>query len=159
MNKERLQDKARGSLIGGACGDAFGYAVEFVGSYAEIKSRYGEEGLTDYDLSYTWDRELQRIGEALVSDDTQMTLYTAEGLLEAEKSGRPIIPAICEAYLAWFGGQTRRLVKIPYQSELSKIEELNRNRAPGNTCLSALRDVCNGREPMNNSKDAGASCV
>lgn len=155
MDRERLQDKVRGSLVGGACGDAFGYAVEFVGSYDEIRNRYGEEGLTDYDISYPWNRNLQRIGEALISDDTQMTLYTAEGLLEAEKTGRPIIPTICEAYLAWFGGQTRRLVKTSYVSELSRIEELNQNRAPGNTCLTALKSIYSGREPMNNSKGCG----
>lgn len=104
-------------------------------------------------MSYPW---LDGIfGKALFSDDTQMTLYTAEGLLEAERSGKPIVPTICNAYLAWFGSQVGKKVKISYDSELSKIDELNQRRAPGNTCLSALFSVYSGKEPMNSSKGCG----
>ena len=38
-------DKYRGCLIGGAAGDALGYAVEFL-SEGMIFSRYGESGIT-----------------------------------------------------------------------------------------------------------------
>ena len=61
-------DKVRGCLIGGAAGDALGYAVEF-NRYNEIVSRYGEKGITRYELNHK--------GEAEISDDTQMTLFTA----------------------------------------------------------------------------------
>lgn len=40
-----LQNRIRGSLIGGAIGDALGYPIEF-NSYAEIINRYGERGIT-----------------------------------------------------------------------------------------------------------------
>lgn len=153
MQTNNLQDKCRGSLIGGAIGDAFGYPVEFVNSFEEIKAKYGEEGITAYDTSYPWLDE--KFDKALFSDDTQMALYTAEGLLEAERSGRPIIATICNAYLAWFGHQVGKKVKISYDSKLSRIKELNQRRAPGNTCLSALLSIYNGKDPMNSSKGCG----
>ncbi|MGM9853543.1 MAG: ADP-ribosylglycohydrolase family protein [Muribaculaceae bacterium] len=153
MTKEHFQDKCRGSLVGGAIGDALGYPVEFVNSFEEIKAEYGEDGITAYDTSYPWLDE--KFDKALFSDDTQMTLYTAEGLLEAERSGKAIVPMICNAYLAWFGHQVGKNVKVSYDSELSKIDELNQQRAPGTTCLSALRSVYNGKDPMNSSKGCG----
>lgn len=42
-------DKYRGCLIGGAAGDALGYAVEFLDD-AAIFSKYGENGITEYSL-------------------------------------------------------------------------------------------------------------
>lgn len=150
---DNIQDKCRGSLVGGAIGDALGYPVEFVNSFEEIKAKYGDNGIVEYDMSYSWLDE--KFDKALFSDDTQMTLYTAEGLLEAERSGRLIVPTICNAYLAWLGHQVGKKVKISYDSKLSRIEELNQRRAPGNTCLSALLSIYNGKDPMNSSKGCG----
>ena len=70
-----LQDRIRGSLIGGAIGDALGYPVEFR-SLQEIKKKYGEAGITRY--------EVVNDGIAHFSDDTQMTLFTANGYLFGE---------------------------------------------------------------------------
>ena len=64
-------DLIRGSLIGGAAGDALGYTVEF-DDYSEIIANYGQPGITEYELVN---------GVAEISDDTQMTLFTANGLL------------------------------------------------------------------------------
>ena len=72
----RNQDKFRGCLIGGAAGDALGYVVEFKNE-KQIFSRYGERGITEYELNN---------GVAQISDDTQMTLYTANGLFNAKAS-------------------------------------------------------------------------
>lgn len=153
MHTDNLKNKCRGSLIGGAIGDALGYPVEFVNSFEEIKAKYDDNGIVEYDMSYPWlDRKFD---EALFSDDTQMTLYTAEGLLEAERNGKPFVPTICNAYLIWFGHQVGKKVKAAYDSELSKIDELNQQRAPGNTCLSALLSIYSGKEPMNSSKGCG----
>lgn len=66
-----LRDSVRGSLIGGAAGDALGYAVEF-DRYPEIIAKYGQPGITEYELVN---------GVAEISDDTQMTLFTANGML------------------------------------------------------------------------------
>lgn len=153
MDKQQLQNKIRGSITGGAVGDALGYPVEFVYSFNDICARYGKEGITDFDMSYPWLESEEK--KALFSDDTQMTLYTVEGLLEAERNGKPIAPTVCNAYLAWYAHQAGRKVKISYQSKLSEIEELNQNRAPGNTCLSALAAIHAGKEPQNASKGCG----
>ena len=153
MDKQQLQNKIRGSITGGAIGDALGYPIEFVYSFNDICARYGKEGITEVDMSYPWLESEEK--KALFSDDTQMTLYTAEGLLEAERNGKPIAPTVCNAYLAWYAHQAGRKVKISYQSKLSEIEELNQNRAPGNTCLSALAAIHAGKEPQNASKGCG----
>lgn len=92
MTGDQFKDKCRGSLFGGAIGDALGYPVEFIYSYEEIKATYGENGIEKYDLSSDWIDEIS--GNALFSDDTQMSLYTAEGLLEAEDSGKEVLPVI-----------------------------------------------------------------
>ena len=65
-------DKYRGCLLGGAAGDALGYAIEFDREEA-IAARYGSHGIRDY--------QLDKRGLAPFSDDTQMTLYTANSLL------------------------------------------------------------------------------
>ena len=70
----KSKDKFRGCLIGGAVGDALGYPVEFLNE-AEITREYGEDGISEYKL---------RHGVAEISDDTQMTLFTACGLLYGE---------------------------------------------------------------------------
>jgi len=72
--KEKNLDRIRGSLIGGAAGDALGYAIEFE-KESSIFGKYGEEGITEYQLD-------EASGKAIISDDTQMTLFTADGLLK-----------------------------------------------------------------------------
>lgn len=76
MMNEHMKDigKYRGCLIGGAVGDALGYPVEFM-SYDAIKEKFGDVGITEYVL---------KDGVAEISDDTQMTLFTATGLLHWE---------------------------------------------------------------------------
>src|SRR5947208_2594233 len=69
-----LKRKYRGCLIGGAVGDALGAPVEFM-SLAEIRQTFGPEGITEFTTAF--DRK------GAITDDTQMTLYTAEGLLRA----------------------------------------------------------------------------
>lgn len=44
-NKDHKLDLIRGSLIGGAAGDALGYPVEF-DRYSHIVRKYGEPGIT-----------------------------------------------------------------------------------------------------------------
>lgn len=153
MTTEKIQDRCRGSLVGGAIGDALGYPVEFVSSFEAISARYGAEGITDYDLSCSC--AYGKRDKAWISDDTQMTLYTAEGLLEASWNGLEMIPTICNAYLAWWGKQVGRKVNVSYQSKLSQIDELNQDRAPGNTCLTSLKQIHSGKDPKNSSKGCG----
>lgn len=147
--KENLKqkDKIRGSLVGGAVGDALGYPVEFISSYAALQNRYGERGITRYDLDES--------GKALISDDTQMTLFTACGLLNAMKDNSPLIPSICEAYVEWYFTQMGKRKKGFRRCWVGDLPEMNVRRAPGNTCINSLHAIASGREPMNNSKGCG----
>lgn len=149
MEYATLQDKCRGSLVGGAVGDALGYEVEFM-SLSSIVSRFGNRGITRY---------VRHGGVAEFSDDTQMTLFTAEGLMNgiiSTKAEAPeaILPFISEAYLIWHRTQTD-LPSAVEGSWLSNVRALWSRRAPGNTCMSALRCVANGAAVRNNSKGCG----
>ena len=143
-----IQDRIRGSLIGGAVGDALGYPVEFIYSFEGIQARYGERGITRLDIHGS------DTGKAVVSDDTQMTLFTANGLLNAPKLGIEPKFAICRAYLEWLETQTG-MHKGKAECWIRDVPELNCRRAPGNTCVSSLNDITKGRDPMNNSKGCG----
>lgn len=152
-------DKIRGCLLGGAAGDALGYPVEFI-SARGMKVRYGEEGITEYSL---------RQGIAVISDDTQMSLFTANGLLCAETraalGGRAqnVPDTVFAAYLDWYRSQTcaHPLPDVHWAeshvSWLLDVPELFSRRAPGNTCMSALADMVPGstRRPINESKGCG----
>lgn len=151
MTAEQLQDKCRGSLIGGAVGDALGYEVEFM-SLQDILKRFGDKGIRDY--------VLDRNGVAEFSDDTQMSLFTAEGLLTAIADGKvyekDILPYITTAYEYWYYTQCRPPLKMS-KSWLSHIKTLWARRAPGMTCMSALQSISmpNSAPVVNNSKGCG----
>lgn len=150
-----LQDRIRGSLIGGAIGDALGYPVEFIYSFGEIQKQYGERGITRLDTRQHWLDETEQVDKAVVSDDTQMTLFTANGLLNAKKQGISLKYGICRAYIEWYLTQIGK--KSPKHKDcwISDMPELNHRRAPGNTCMSSLDDIYRGKDPMNNSKGCG----
>ena len=138
-----MLDKYRGCLLGGAVGDALGFAVEFLEDF-EIFKKYGENGITEYSL-YN--------GVAQISDDTQMTLFTAEGLLSPKSDS--FVTALHFAYLDWL--TTQYDAWKDGESGLLAECELFSSRAPGNTCLSALGSgVCGTIEvPINRSKGCG----
>ena len=150
-----IQDRIRGSLVGGAVGDALGYPVEFIYSFKEIQARYGERGITRLDTKRYRTDETGQNCKAVVSDDTQMTLFTANGLLNAVRSGIPLKNGISEAYIEWYQTQIGVLAGSFRECWISDVPELNRRRAPGNTCMSALFDIYRGKEPKNNSKGCG----
>ena len=150
-----LQDRLRGSLIGGAIGDALGYPVEFIYSFEEIQKRYGERGITRLDTEQHWLEDAEQAGKAVVSDDTQMTLFTANGLLNAKKQGISLKYGICRAYIEWYLTQIGKKSPKYRDCWLSDVPELNHRRAPGNTCMSSLDEIYRGKDPMNNSKGCG----
>ena len=150
-----LQDRIRGSLIGGAIGDALGYPVEFIYSFEEIQARYGERGITRLDIKQHWLEDAEQAGKAVVSDDTQMTLFTANGLLNAKKQGILLKYGICRAYIEWYLTQIGKKSPKYRDCWISNVPELNHRRAPGNTCMSSLDDIYRGKDPMNNSKGCG----
>ena len=151
---ERTKDQVLGCMVGGAVGDALGYAVEF-SPYGSIVKQYGEKGITRY--------ALDRHGLAQISDDTQMSLFTAAGILLGMTRGymRGIMGRIdtyCRfTYLDWLHTQewTSRHEDARVDSWLMDVPELYSRRAPGNTCLSALHSIEEGKEPRNNSCGCG----
>ena len=155
MDEKTQKDRIRGSLIGGAIGDALGYPVEFIDSYTGIQRRYGDAGITRLDVRQWWKNEDNSTGKAWISDDTQMTLFTACGILNAKEKGSAPIPSICEAYIEWYYTQLGRRSKRFNECWIGEIPELNQRRAPGNTCLTALSDIIAGKSPHNNSKGCG----
>lgn len=150
-----LQDRIRGSLIGGAIGDALGYPVEFIYSFEEIQKRYGERGIMRLDTKQHWLEAAEQAGKAVVSDDTQMTLFTANGLLNAKQRKDRYKYCICSAYIEWYLTQIGKKSPKYRDCWISDVPELNHRRAPGNTCMSALDEIYRGKDPMNNSKGCG----
>lgn len=155
MEHHNINDRIRGSLIGGAIGDALGYPVEFIYPYHRIQEKYGINGITRYDTTQWWTENTDNNGTAVVSDDTQMTLFTACGILNAQKNQTAILSEICEAYLEWLCTQMEKNKKGFDQCWIRRLPELNARRAPGNTCISALRHIMAGLTPHNNSKGCG----
>lgn len=149
-----LQDRIRGSLIGGAIGDALGYPVEFC-SVREIQARYGTPGTVRLETAQRWLPEEEQTGKAVFSDDTQMTLFTANGLLNAKKQKVAYKYGIGRAYVEWYLTQTGKKSGKFRDCWISDIPALNKRRAPGNTCMTALDDIYRGKEPFNNSKGCG----
>lgn len=160
---KRDKDHFRGCLLGGAVGDALGWPVEFMHTN-EIKRKYGEDGITDLVVGIS--------GKAQITDDTQMTLFTAEGILLAEAARRArgncdATTSVYRAYLRWW--HTQEYFEVPvnglidglyegiYNGWLYSVKELHSRRGPGNTCLSALSSGKRGTidNPINNSKGCG----
>ena len=155
MDRNKQLDKIRGSLIGGAVGDALGYPVEFINSYMGIQKRYGENGITRLDTTQWWLPDEENSSKAWISDDTQMTLFTACGLLNAKAQGTAPKYAICEAYFEWYYTQIGKRSGRHKDCWIGDVPELNNRRAPGQTCITALQDILRGKDPYNNSKGCG----
>ena len=145
--KEVYLDAIRGCIYGGAAGDALGYPVEFMNE-EKIFSVFGQEGITAFHID-------PFSGKALISDDTQMSLFTANGLLVGDTRGamRGIRAKprayVAKAYQDWLKTQEKsfrevnshdRFTDAGGTSWLLDVPELFARRAPGNTCLSALME-------------------
>lgn len=152
----RTRANFRGCLLGGAVGDALGAAVEFK-SLQEIREQFGPAGLRDFAMCY------RRVGA--ITDDTQMTLFTAEALLRAEHlrhrvPGASTAEVAWHAYLRWLetqGDVVRHRGLPDEEGWLVRLRGLHAVRAPGDTCLSALRKGRMGtpEDPINDSKGCG----
>lgn len=146
-----------GCLLGGAVGDAMGAPVEFL-TRAEILSQFGPAGVTTYAPAYG--------GIGTITDDTQMTLFTAEGLLRAWVRGRfkgisTPVGVTAHAYLRWLHtqGEASQCPHFADQRDsgwLVQLPALHCRRAPGMTCLNALREMrVLGQPAANDSKGCG----
>ncbi|MFJ1887551.1 ADP-ribosylglycohydrolase family protein [Streptomyces sp. NPDC088170] len=138
--------RVRGCLLGGAIGDALGNPVEFL-SLAGIRRAHGEHGV----------QGLLPDDEGVVgrvTDDTQMTLFTAEGLIRAHsravskgggtEDGGAGTRIVRNAYLRWLDTQNHPVPPArggdnPVRTGwLRQQPWLYARRAPGNACLTGL---------------------
>ncbi|MBY5970581.1 ADP-ribosylglycohydrolase family protein [Halomonas denitrificans] len=153
----KISQKFVGCLLGGAVGDALGAPVEFM-THVEIVSKFGPSGITEYERCYG--------GIGRITDDTQMVLFTAEGLLRGHVRGarRGIChraSMIASAYERWLYTQGYRSQMETEDDWLTSgwlagHEELQDQRAPGRTCISTLRSMGRyGALAKNNSKGCG----
>jgi ADP-ribosylglycohydrolase len=128
--------RIHGCLLGGALGDSLGYAIEF-DSITAIRGRFGAAGLRGFEALD---------GGSHFSDDTQMTLYTVDGLVEALEWANSGVGADANAclwlaYLRWLDTQG-----VPFPEQAPRPQPrwidgqpvLRHRRAPGNACLSGL---------------------
>ncbi len=151
-----VQSRFAGCLLGGAVGDALGAPVEFM-SRAEILRSFGRKGISSYAPAYG--------GLGTITDDTQMTLFTAEGLIRAWVRGcfkgiSTYTGVTAHAYLRWLQTQGESAHDLVFGSDepgwLFQQRALHHRRAPGNTCLSALHAMSSLGEPARNeSKGCG----
>lgn len=134
-------DQLAGCLLGGALGDALGYPVEF-------------EKVSQMSQDHDFDKI---VGKLIVSDDTQMTLFTANALL---LDGNLRINT-WNCYQDWLETQFKQgkseLSHRPI-SWLMEYPEMYASREPGRTCLMTLMRGIPGdlNEPINQSKGCGA---
>ncbi len=148
---KHTQDNYIGCLLGGSIGDALGWPVEFR-RLIDIRKHYGREGITDLDL----------VGQkAEITDDTQMTIFTADGLLKSairnfDENENPDMSIVYDSYQTWLGTQYGRY-KANDNGWISNIKDLYANRAPGTTCTGSLHRGIPGsiEKHINESKGCG----
>lgn len=149
------RDRAHGCLLAGAVGDALGWQVEFT-SWPDIVARYGTAGVTDLPHG---DRPAQ------ITDDTQMTAFTAEALIVGAVTGSTNWADLgWVSYRRWFAAQSSGIfaeacddLGVPAGGYLPGLPAIRESRAPGNTCLSALARIAPGTitRRANDSKGCG----
>lgn len=131
------RDRIHGCLLGGALGDALGYPVEFIRSWTRIAELYGRDAPEH--LAYAGR------APAVITDDTQMALFVAEGFIRAVQRFRDRgicnpVSVISSALLRWYAAQVpeARLSEWQRSGWLLRDPRLHHQRGPGNTNLAAL---------------------
>lgn len=144
----RCKDKFLGCLLGGAIGDALGWPVEYK-SKGEIFAIHGINGVRQLEINGT--------GKAFISDDTQMTLFTAEGILFSDTKEKAI-DNIYLAYLRWLRTQGYN-VPVVEEGWLINDQRLYSKRTPGNISVSSLNSGLVGslEKAINTSKGCGGT--
>ncbi|MCE5192125.1 MAG: ADP-ribosylglycohydrolase family protein [Actinomycetia bacterium] len=127
-----------GVMLGLAIGDALGAPVEFE-SLSEILAHRGDPGVADFEPH-------RGLPPGSYTDDTQMSIATARGTLDAHVAGA-------------FGSTAEAAPRVwaAYQDWRETQDDPHQRRAPGSTCLSALRSGVMGTPdiPLNNGKGCG----
>ena len=148
----RKQDQIYGCLLGAAAGDALGFCVEDL-TLADIREKYGPGGIQGYDTVN---------GFATISSHTQLSMFTANGLLFGATRGAtrgvmaPYVQYLEAAYRDWSKTQHYGSWKNRGKcySWLCSLEELYSRRNPEPAVLYALERPHAGTidEPVNRSR-------
>ena len=130
-----MRTRYEATIVGLAIGDALGWPTEFL-SLSQIHAQFGAQGLSDL-------VPLPGFAAGTYTDDTQMTLAVAEGLLDAAGGGLDEqMTAVAHRFVHWAASP-------------------DNNRAPGVTCLTAcqrLRELATWRESgVDGSKGCGSA--
>ncbi|MBA8794429.1 ADP-ribosylglycohydrolase [Friedmanniella endophytica] len=159
---ESYRSRVRGSLLGGAIGDALGGPVEFW-DLPRIRAVCGPDGVRSYQPA-TVDGVP---GHGWITDDTQMTLFTVEGIIRASvRTDRGLgftVAVLQHAYDRWLDTQQLDGPDGTRDGWLIGQRWLYSRRAPGTTCLQALETARDGhrsispfgRPAVNGSKGCG----
>jgi len=120
-----------GAMLGLAVGDALGFPAEFR-TRGQILASFGPAGLTDLVALHdpAWPERPHILGTrhpaGTVSDDTQMTIALAEGLLDAPAGDLDArMTAVARRFCTW-------------------AQAPDNDRAPGNTCLEGCARLAAG---------------
>ena len=139
-----------GCILGGAIGDALGAPVEFM-KLSEIYKKFGSKGITLKSF-------LESKTPLEFSDDTQMTFFTADGMLKSSIKNHSKYKIdfmdVYESYRDWLNTQIGGQIDKGW---ISRIKELYQVKAPGNTCIASIMDNIPGTitNKINNSKGNG----
>lgn len=170
MAKENdYMDKFEGAVIGSAIGDAFGYPLMKM-TYEEICTTFERYGAMDLAVS-------KKTGTALFTEATQMSMFTADGILWADSKqaayeNGAVASYVFFSYQLWLYMQTKTIAgpeyewlfdksKNPNMSSLLKSKGLGKHRRLNNVNIEALLDARNGvfgtlSRQVNNNVDNGA---
>lgn len=145
-------DKFEGALIGSAVGDAFGYPLTKK-SFEQICEDYEKDGALELSVS-------RRTKTALFTEATQMSLFTADGILwahneHADYENSAVANYVFYSYQLWLYMQTKTIAGREYEwifdkkqnpnlSSLLKHKGLGKARRTNDTNIDALLDARNG---------------
>ena len=136
----------RGCLLGGAIGDALAFPFRTADA-TELADAMTDGKLTDLICH-------DAIGRALVSDDTQLMAFTADGMIWADKRAHEkgvyaYVPSVFYGYQKWYYTQTGHFADAEYEfladSRILRWEELYARRVENSPALDALRLSTNAK--------------
>ncbi len=155
-----IEDNYLGAFLGAAIGDALGSPIEDM-SMIQIERRFGKGGISSFM------RNQEMLGA--ITDDTQMMLFTAEGLLQSlsqtkgkERTNTSYIDATYLGAMRWLRSQNLLSEQSDYKfanqifgaSWLTRVKDIFVVRSPNDTIINSLRFgiIGTSTKPTNNSK-------
>jgi ADP-ribosylglycohydrolase len=150
--EDPMINKFKAVLLGLACGDALGAPTEF-SHVASIRKRFGKAGIQD--LSQT---------DGKFTDDTQMSVALAKGLLDAEiHRGQERADAVTLKQPVCTADMNDTHFVMPHVAKRFVEWSISpdNNRAPGGTCMSGCGALKRGahwlQSGVKNSKGCGSA--